>query len=43
MPICSVQFYDDATDFQPSRYGVVKADTEGRALHFHASTRLQSH
>jgi hypothetical protein len=32
MPVWSVQFYDENYDLQPSRYGVVKADTEGEAF-----------
>jgi hypothetical protein len=32
MPIWSVQFYDEATDFRPSRYAVVKANSEGAAF-----------
>ena len=31
MPIWSVEFYDERSDFEPSRRGVVRADTQGAA------------
>jgi len=31
MAIWSVQFYEEAGDNRPSRYGIVKADTQGAA------------
>jgi hypothetical protein len=32
MPVWSVRFYDERNDFQPTRYGVVKAENEGAAF-----------